>query len=87
MAKTEKPVPRWQQGFRPHAFEDTWLRMTPRERRTSFVIDMIIVAIVLGIALAMVPFGLMSMSGFWSLFKVVAILLVFLFAANRDPVS
>jgi len=35
-------IPRWQQGLRPGAYGNVWDAMTPRERRSAFVWDLII---------------------------------------------
>ena len=43
--KSQKPVPRWQQGFRPGAYGDVWDKMSPTERRWAFISDIAIALI------------------------------------------
>ncbi len=83
----EKPIPRWQQGFRPWAFEADWLRMSPRERRWSFRFDMVVVALVVIASMVATAFGKMTPKDFWGLIVFIVIGLGILFAANRDPIE
>lgn len=54
-SKDRKEVPRWQQGFRPHAWGDVWDAMKPEERRNAFITDIIVAAI--GCFLIFIIFG------------------------------
>lgn len=84
----EKHIPRWQQGFRPGpAYEDTWLKMSPRERRWSFMFDMRVVAlVVLGMIVA-TALGHMTPKQLWGMIVFIAIFLGILFAGNRGPID
>ena len=86
MAK-EKPIPRGQQGFRPSAYEDLWLKMTPKERRWHFLFDMGVVAVVILGMLVCVALGVMNWDDFRSVMLAIGIILFFLFAGNRDPIE
>lgn len=86
MAK-EKPIPRWQQGFRSSAYEDLWLKMTAKERRWHFLFDMGVVALVILGMLVCVALGVMTWADFRSVMIVIAIGLFVLFAGNRDRIT
>lgn len=83
----QKPIPRWQQGFRPWAHEDTWLKMSPRERRWSFMFDMGVVAVVVIGIIVVTALGYMTPKQLWGMIVFIAIFLGVLFAGNRDPID
>lgn len=82
-----KPIPRWQQGFRPFAFEDIWLKMTPEQRRADFLFDMAVVAVIVIAMIIATTLGLMTSNEFWKLIGFMAIFLGILFASNRGPIE
>lgn len=86
MDKPDRPIPRWQQGFASFAFADVQARMTPRERRSAFIGDLLlgfgIPFTAAGIATLL---GKMSATDFRQLIGFMIVFLLILFAANRKP--
>lgn len=84
----KKPIPRWQQGWRPNAYGDVWDRMTPEARRSAFIGDVAIIGAALLFFAVLAARHAASLAEFWRTFSpilgwVVAIVALISFANWR----